>query len=155
MKSPDAYKTISEVSELTGVPQHVLRFWETKFAGIRPLKRGGNRRYYRPEDLRLLRIINHLLYTEGYTIRGVQKLLREKGASTILGGLDAALSAGEAGESPGPADTLDSADTPHPVAVLPPVPDDAGTDVTPLMLDAQAVARLRALRQELARVLAA
>jgi len=74
-KSPTAYRTISEVATLIGVPQHVLRFWETRFPTIQPLKRGGNRRYYRPADVDLLQTINRLLYTEGYTIKGVQKLL--------------------------------------------------------------------------------
>ena len=77
-KSPDAFRTIGEVSEALAVPQHVLRFWETKFPQVRPLKRGGGRRYYRPEDVALLRHIRHLLHAEGYTVRGVQKLLRER-----------------------------------------------------------------------------
>ena len=76
-KSAAAYRTISEVSEELDVPQHVLRFWETRFSQVRPLKRGGGRRYYRPEDVKLLRRIQKLLYEEGYTIKGVQKLLRE------------------------------------------------------------------------------
>ena len=76
MKSPEAFRTIGEVSEALDVPQHVLRFWETKFPALRPLKRGGGRRYYRPEDVVLLRRIRGLLYAEGYTVRGVQKLLR-------------------------------------------------------------------------------
>ena len=79
-KSAAAFRTISEVSEELEVPQHVLRFWETKFTQVRPLKRGGGRRYYRPEDVELLRRIRQLLYGEGYTIKGVQKLLREGGA---------------------------------------------------------------------------
>lgn len=79
-KSPDAFRTIGEVSEALDVPQHVLRFWETKFPQIRPLKRGGGRRYYRPEDVALLRHIQHLLHAEGYTVKGVQKLLRERSA---------------------------------------------------------------------------
>ncbi|MEE8171963.1 MAG: MerR family transcriptional regulator [Alphaproteobacteria bacterium] len=78
-KSPDAFRTIREVSEELDVPQHVLRFWETKFNQVRPLKRGGGRRYYRPEDVDLLRRIRSLLYADGYTIRGVQKLMREAG----------------------------------------------------------------------------
>jgi DNA-binding transcriptional MerR regulator len=82
-KSSQAFRTISEVSDDLGVPQHVLRFWETKFSAIRPLKRGGNRRYYRPEDIQLLRAVNKLLYTDGYTIRGVQKLIREQGVREI------------------------------------------------------------------------
>ncbi|TQV80468.1 MerR family transcriptional regulator [Denitrobaculum tricleocarpae] len=76
-KSHAAFRTISEVSEDLDVPQHVLRFWETKFTQVKPLKRGGGRRYYRPEDVDLLRRIRELLYTDGYTIKGVQKLLRE------------------------------------------------------------------------------
>ena len=77
MKSAAAFRTISEVSDDLNVPQHVLRFWESKFPQIRPLKRGGGRRYYRPEDVELLGKISRLLYQEGYTIRGVQRLLRE------------------------------------------------------------------------------
>ena len=79
-KSATAFRTISEVSSELDVPPHVLRFWESKFAQVKPLKRGGGRRYYRPEDIELLRSIRELLYTEGYTIKGVQKLLREGGA---------------------------------------------------------------------------
>ncbi len=79
-KSATAFRTISEVSAELDVPPHVLRFWESKFAQVKPLKRGGGRRYYRPEDIDLLRSIRELLYTEGYTIKGVQKLLREGGA---------------------------------------------------------------------------
>lgn len=85
-KSAAAFRTISEVAGELDVPQHVLRFWESKFSQIKPLKRGGGRRYYRPEDIDLLRSIRELLYTEGYTIRGVQKLLREGGIKS-LGGL--------------------------------------------------------------------
>jgi DNA-binding transcriptional MerR regulator len=76
-KSAAAFRTISEVSQQLEVPQHVLRFWETKFAQVHPLKRGGGRRYYRPEDVALLRRIRDLLYGDGYTIKGVQRLLRE------------------------------------------------------------------------------
>src|SRR3982750_375463 len=79
VKSATAFRTISEVSAELNVPQHVLRFWETKFTQIRPLKRGGGRRYYRPEDVALLKRIRTLLYTDGLTIKGVQKLLRETG----------------------------------------------------------------------------
>ncbi|MCS0503526.1 MerR family transcriptional regulator [Ancylobacter mangrovi] len=78
-KGPDAFRTISEVAEDLDLPQHVLRFWETRFPQIRPLKRGGGRRYYRPDDVELLRGIRHLLYAEGYTIRGVQRILKEEG----------------------------------------------------------------------------
>jgi DNA-binding transcriptional MerR regulator len=78
-KSPDAFRTISEVADDLDVPQHVLRFWETRFPQIKPLKRGGGRRYYRPDDIDLLRGIRHLLYGEGYTIKGVQRILKEEG----------------------------------------------------------------------------
>src|SRR3712207_453622 len=78
-KSPDAFRTISEVAEDLDLPQHVLRFWETRFTHIRPLKRGGGRRYYRPDDIDLLKGIRHLLYGEGYTIKGVQRILKEEG----------------------------------------------------------------------------
>ena len=83
-KSRDAFRTISEVARELGVQQHVLRFWETKFSHVKPLKRGGGRRYYRPEDVELLKSIQHLLYTEGYTIKGVQKLLKSKGKKQVM-----------------------------------------------------------------------
>lgn len=85
-KAPGAFRTISEVGDELNVQQHVLRFWETKFTQIKPLKRGGGRRYYRPEDVALLKRIHHLLYTEGYTIKGVQKLLRGQPKSQIAAG---------------------------------------------------------------------
>lgn len=82
-KSVNAFRTISEVAEDIDVPQHVLRFWESKFAQVKPLKRAGGRRYYRPEDIDLLRGIRVLLYGDGYTIKGVQKLLKDQGARTV------------------------------------------------------------------------
>lgn len=82
-KAPQAFRTISEVSETLDVPQHVLRFWEGKFPNVKPLKRAGGRRYYRPEDIDLLRGVRTLLYAEGYTIKGVQKVLRESGARYV------------------------------------------------------------------------
>jgi DNA-binding transcriptional MerR regulator len=82
-KAPDAFRTISEVADEIDVPQHVLRFWESRFSHIRPMKRGGGRRYYRPDDVDLLRGIRHLLYGEGYTIRGVQRILREHGGGFV------------------------------------------------------------------------
>ena len=85
-KSPGAFRTISEVAGVLDVPPHVLRFWESKFTQVRPLKRGGRRRYYRPEDVELLRHIRGLLYGEGYTIRGVQKVLRERGVKGLVSG---------------------------------------------------------------------
>ena len=84
-KSSEAFRTISEVSSELDVPQHVLRFWESRFSHIRPMKRAGGRRYYRPADIRLLAGIQGFLYVDGYTIKGVQKLLRERGAQVLVG----------------------------------------------------------------------
>tara|TARA_Y100000768_G_C23451656_1_gene439520 strand:+ start:31 stop:459 length:429 start_codon:yes stop_codon:yes gene_type:complete len=84
IKSPEAFRTISEVSKDLSLPQHVLRFWETKFTQIKPIKRGGGRRYYRPEDIELLKGIKYLLYNDGYTIRGVQKVIKENGAKKLF-----------------------------------------------------------------------
>jgi DNA-binding transcriptional MerR regulator len=82
-KSPEAFRTISEAADELDLPQHVLRFWETRFATIKPLKRGGGRRYYRPEDVLLLKGIRHLLYDQGFTIKGVQKILKDQGARHV------------------------------------------------------------------------
>jgi DNA-binding transcriptional MerR regulator len=82
-KAPDAFRTISEVADDLDLPQHVLRFWETRFAQIKPMKRGGGRRYYRPEDVDVLRGIRHLLYSEGYTIRGVQRIFKDHGVKFV------------------------------------------------------------------------
>ena len=92
-KSPEAFRTISEVAEELDLPQHVLRFWETRFTQVKPMKRGGGRRYYRPEDVELLKGIRHLLYDHGYTIKGVQKLLKTNGNRfvTAIGSGDAEL----------------------------------------------------------------
>ncbi|MGB6427408.1 MAG: MerR family transcriptional regulator [Methyloceanibacter sp.] len=83
-KAPEAFRTISEVADELKVPKHVLRFWEAKFAQLKPMKRGGGRRYYRPEDVALLRGIRFLLYDDGYTIRGVQKILKEQGPRFVM-----------------------------------------------------------------------
>ena len=103
-KAPDAFRTISEVADDLDLPQHVLRFWETRFAQIKPMKRGGGRRYYRPEDVDLLRGIRHLLYGEGYTIRGVQRILKDEGIKFVQavwksGAPQPARSVGEGDES--------------------------------------------------------
>ena len=124
-KSAAAFRTISEVASELDLPQHVLRFWESKFPNVRPLKRGGGRRYYRPEDVRLLRRIRDLLYTEGYTIRGVQKLLRQNGAKALV-------TSGDTG------DTVDTGDTTAPAA-----------EAAPAGLDAHQRAELRAILTEL------
>jgi DNA-binding transcriptional MerR regulator len=84
-KSPDAFRTISEAAEELDLPQHVLRFWETRFSTIKPLKRGGGRRYYRPEDVLLLKGIRHLLYDQGFTIKGVQRILKDQGSRYVIG----------------------------------------------------------------------
>ncbi|PWW03440.1 MerR-like DNA binding protein [Hoeflea marina] len=107
-KSPDAFRTISEVADDLDLPQHVLRFWETRFIQIKPMKRGGGRRYYRPDDIELLKGIRHLLYEQGYTIKGVQKLLKQNGNKFVIsigaGDRDAfeALAAGIADDKPEP-----------------------------------------------------
>ena len=88
-KAAEAFRTISEVAELLDTPAHVLRFWESKFTQIKPLKRGGGRRYYRPEDVALLRGIRGLLYVDGLTIKGVQKVLRERGLRHVAGAHEA------------------------------------------------------------------
>jgi len=97
-KSASAFRTISEVSQELDVPQHVLRFWETKFSQVKPLKRAGGRRYYRPEDISLLRCIRDLLYADGFTIRGVQKRLREKGVKGLVAEMEDEVSVTEAPE---------------------------------------------------------
>ena len=94
-KSEAAFRTISEVAAELSVPQHVLRFWESKFSQVRPLKRGGGRRYYRPEDVTLLKRIRSLLYDDGLTIKGVQKLFRDHGVKTIVEGESGPVSAPE------------------------------------------------------------
>src|ERR1700753_3678148 len=83
-KSPDAFRTISEAAEELDLPQHVLRFWETRFPSIKPLKRGGGRRYYRPEDVALLKGIRHLLYDQGFTIKGVQRIIKDQGTRNVI-----------------------------------------------------------------------
>jgi DNA-binding transcriptional MerR regulator len=88
-KAPDAFRTISEVADELDLPQHVLRFWESRFPHIKPMKRGGGRRYYRPEDVELLRQIRSLLYHEGYTIKGVQRLMREGSLKERVDALEA------------------------------------------------------------------
>jgi DNA-binding transcriptional MerR regulator len=99
-KAPSAFRTISEVADDLHIPQHVLRFWETKFPQLKPLKRGGGRRYYRPEDIALLRRVSDLLYTQGYTIKGVQRLLREGGLDEGVAASDAPPAAAIAAEPP-------------------------------------------------------
>lgn len=99
-KGPDAFRTISEASEEVGVPQHVLRFWETKFPFIKPMKRAGGRRFYRPGDLQVLRGVRRLLHDQGYTIKGVQRLHREKGLASLAAAADGAAAAVDEEETP-------------------------------------------------------
>ena len=104
-KGPHAFRTISEAADELGVPQHVLRFWETKFSFIRPMKRAGGRRFYRPQDIAILRGVHVLLHSEGYTIKGVQKLHKEQGVKHLAA---AGLQAGESA----PVTSEDVSDTP-------------------------------------------
>ena len=122
-KAPDAFRTISEVAEELDLPQHVLRFWETRFNQIKPMKRGGGRRYYRPEDVELLRGIRVLLYSEGFTIRGVQRLLKEKSVAYVA-------SVGQAGSvQGGPSADRDGArDKPQEAQPAAPAEADAEPD---------------------------
>jgi DNA-binding transcriptional MerR regulator len=103
-KGPDAFRTISEAADALGVPQHVLRFWETKFSFIRPMKRAGGRRFYRPQDIQVLRGVQRLLHDEGYTIKGVQKLHRDQGLRRLID-----LAGGDAAPEPAVATTASRA----------------------------------------------
>jgi len=146
-KAPDAFRTISEVADELDVPQHVLRFWETRFVQIKPMKRSGGRRYYRRDDVELLRGIRHLLYGQGYTIRGVQRILREQGIKAVQGfsgggfsggvGLRRATSAEdiEAPEAEMPNDVVgvDEAEREDVRAVTPARPDEAPIVRAPAM----------------------
>jgi DNA-binding transcriptional MerR regulator len=127
-KAPDAFRTISEVAEDLDLPQHVLRFWETRFGQIKPMKRGGGRRYYRPDDVDLLRGIRHLLYGEGYTIRGVQRILKDNGIKFVQsvwksGAPQPAPPHGDDADTDDGAETIDAAENPDSM------PDD--DDATP------------------------
>lgn len=140
-KSPDAFRTISEVADDLGLPQHVLRFWETRFAQIKPMKRTGGRRYYRPDDVELVRAIKHLLYGEGYTIKGVQRLFKENGARAVVAAVrgDVALTPSQAAfaieeESDGD----EGADAVEPSADE---PDFAGAEAAPLSPQFAEIAR--------------
>ncbi|MDO8902189.1 MAG: MerR family transcriptional regulator [Phenylobacterium sp.] len=99
-KSPEAFRTISEAAEELDVPQHVLRFWETKFSFIRPMKRAGGRRFYRPQDIAVLQGVRRLLHDEGYTIKGVQKLHKDQGLRRLLTEAGSDLEASAAADPP-------------------------------------------------------
>ncbi len=149
-KAPDAFRTISEAAEDLDLPQHVLRFWETRFAQIKPLKRGGGRRYYRPDDVDFLRGLKHLLHAERYTIKGVQKIIKEQGVRVVQ-------QAGK-GDSSAPASTAKAAPlAPGPAAA--PVQPAAGR-IAAVPTDARgaleaALAELTECRRVLASVRAA
>ena len=144
-KSAAAFRTISEVAAELDVPPHVLRFWESKFSQIKPLKRGGGRRYYRPEDIELLRRIRTLLYRDGYTIKGVQKLLRAPGVRAVAA--DEALPAEPETQAAAPAPVA----APTPVPTAPPVVPAPAAAANPV-LDAQRRAAVEAAIDELARL---
>ena len=149
-KSAAAFRTISEVAEALDVQQHVLRFWETKFSHVRPLKRGGGRRYYRPEDVALLKRIRVLLYEDGYTIRGVQRLLRESGAKALIAAAEATDAAPErvvAAADPTPAPKMPGA---GPAEAPPPeVPPAANGAAEEIGLSPAVRGELEQLRDEL------
>ncbi len=105
-KSADAFRTIREVSELVGVPPHILRFWETRFPQLKPIQRGGNRRYYRPADVALAQALHRLLHQDGYTVKGVQKLIAGGGLAAVVEGGAPAVPESPLPESPLPAAAL-------------------------------------------------
>jgi DNA-binding transcriptional MerR regulator len=158
-KSPDAFRTISEVAEDLDLPQHVLRFWETRFPQIKPLKRGGNRRYYRPDDVALITGLKILLYGQGYTIKGVQRILKEQGARAVQavgrgGAVPAALpSDGHDGAAAMPSSAPAPGPVPRPVAqparraASQPLSADAGTVLR------MALSELQGARNDLVRAL--
>ncbi len=132
-KAPHAFRTISEAAEALGVPQHVLRFWESKFTFLRPMKRAGGRRFYRPQDLTVLRGIQHLLRQQGYTIRGVQKLHREHGLQPILSAAE------QFSRTPGDLSSLapEPPEGPSLASALPMISDSLVESLEPLQLRAE------------------
>jgi DNA-binding transcriptional MerR regulator len=146
-KSPDAFRTISEVAEDLDLPQHVLRFWETRFTHIKPLKRGGGRRYYRPDDIDLLKGIRHLLYGEGYTIKGVQRILKEEGVRFVqaIGRGEQSVSALRTDEPEAPESLLESGEDPTESRLL----DIAQDAMTSGALPQGALRKLQAALEEL------
>lgn len=138
-KSPDAYRTISEAAEQADLPAHVLRFWESKFAQLKPIKRNGGRRLYRPQDIQLLKGLRRLLYEEGFTIKGAQKYLRDHGVAAV-----AALGAGEGGVQ---------TETPRPVESEPPVRSDDTPDSQTSVIEQTAAGLEKDDRDRLERVL--
>lgn len=164
-KSPDAFRTISEVAEDLDLPQHVLRFWETRFPQIKPMKRGGGRRYYRPDDVALITGLKSLLYGQGYTIKGVQRILKEQGAKSVQavgrgGSLPLAAPVQNVGElrmrgdGPGemsPESMLEAAALRQAALAPKAAPRDVQTDVRAVLREA--LSDLEAARNDLARAL--
>jgi DNA-binding transcriptional MerR regulator len=134
-KGPEAFRTISEAADELGVPQHVLRFWETKFSFIRPMKRAGGRRFYRPQDLMVLRGVRALLHEDGYTIKGVQRLHKEQGMRRLL----AAARGDGGGEGVEAADLAEAADFGEGMMI----DQDAGTALQAAPMDGEREQRLR------------
>jgi len=132
-KSPDAFRTISEVSTALEVPQHVLRFWETKFKIVKPLKRGGGRRYYRPSDVDLIRGIRDLLYKHGFTIKGAQKLLKDQGSKAI--NVDAMVMAARTDSNPALAHAAEN-------GVSGGLPEDARQQISSVLIELQAIKKM-------------
>jgi DNA-binding transcriptional MerR regulator len=149
-KSPEAFRTIREVAEALELPQHVLRFWETRFPQIRPLKRAGGRRYYRPDDVERLKLIKRLLYDEGYTIKGVQKLFKEQGVQNLAtGAFEARLPfepAGGDGEDPSRLAADAAAGSEPPLA---PAAPETPAATTTRRLSADELAALRSILAEI------
>jgi len=143
-KSPDAFRTISEVADELDLPQHVLRFWETKFSQIKPMKRGGGRRYYRRNEVDLLRGIRHLLYTEGYTIKGVQKIFREQGTGYVLGLLDSDFE-----DSGGATEPASAKEKPKAQRVEPPIGSAAAASTQDPGLSKKAIRNLKSILNDL------
>ena len=150
-KSAAAFRTISEVGDALDVPAHVLRFWESKFNQIKPVKRGGGRRYYRPEDVGLIRGIQHLLYEEGMTIKGAQKVLNERGVKSVTELGKELLSDGQTAEKPAPSPKIVAKDAP-PTAVAPAEPVQVAAQNATSHQDLQAAYKtLRRMRRRIRR----
>lgn len=147
-KSAEAFRTIGEVADELQIPKHVLRFWEGRFPQIRPMKRGGGRRYYRPEDMELLRGIRALLHAEGYTIRGVQKILREHGVEQVKA---AAHRAAAAHQAPTPVEPQSRKRGRKPVVKAAPEPQPIASEQDPIPVKVQILTAIREL--EIARAI--
>lgn len=149
-KDPAAFRTIREVSEQLGVPQHVLRFWETRFPELKPLQRGGNRRYYRPGDVAFAAALHKLLHQDGYTVKGVRKLISDHGAGNLVAIANGSAAPARAARAADPAPSNVEQPAPAPTPSAPAAPAHAPAAPSGAMLD-----ELRLLRDRLAAALAA